>query len=159
MLLEPNALKGRALDWAVAYVLVAPFIGGRIIAQQDFADRALHNGNRISSDPSAALALIERAGIATRRTKSGIWQAMSAEDAGDAQLVDWAEYTERRGRKHYHFSSSVQPRRQRFDGETLILAGLRCFVGTACPWHIHVPDRYVEESAIPALLTPTSTAA
>jgi hypothetical protein len=159
MWLEPNVLKGRALDWAVAYVRVAPFIGGRIILQQDLADTALRNGNRISSDPSEALALIERAGIATRLTKSGTWQAMSAEDAGDVQLVDWAEYTEKRGRPHYHFSSSVQRRRQRFDGETLILAALRCFVGSSCPWHIHVPDRYVEESGLRGLGKATSYAA
>lgn len=136
-----NSLSGAALDWAVAYTQVKPFLDGKIVLQGDMASTALRNGFRIHDDPAATLRLMQEHGIAVRRNQEGIWQAMSQLDAGNGRSTDWAAFTEVRARHHFAYPGSIEPRRQCFTGDTLIEAVLRAFVGATFPWGLDVPDR------------------
>lgn len=89
---------------------------------------------------SQAGPIIEREGIATRRSK-GVWYAMLSDDLGDGERAQWTEYTWRNA------PSPNRNRQARFRGETQLVAAMRCFVASKLGNEVDVPDE---------LLTPSS---
>ncbi|WP_432263484.1 phage protein NinX family protein [Cupriavidus sp. TMH.W2] len=138
-LVKTRDLAGAPLDWAVAKC-----------AGMDVAI----NGKRVwiafkrPFDPSACWSdggpIIGREGIATRKHQaSGTWYAMSLDDIGDTRTTSWEELTVRGGGRYGAYSYQVRRRRQRFDGPTLLVAAMRCFVASKAGPEVEVPDELV----------------
>jgi len=82
-----------------------------------------------STDWAVGGPLIEREGIATRKhKKTGVWYALSLDDAGDNQCMDWVEFTARGGKRYGPMSYQVDKRLQRYSGKTQLIAAMRCIV-------------------------------
>lgn len=158
-------LTGDALDWAVAVargaVLENKHDAFRRIAKGAWSDEkleqqlaAMTNAPVIVNDlhgnfePIPAFStsrehgglIVEEEGIATRRhSKSGVWYAMLSSDLGDTESANWAETTSRGGHRYGVFSYEVRPCRQRFSGDTLLAAAMRCYVASKLGEEIEVP--------------------
>ncbi|CAH1655070.1 conserved hypothetical protein [Hyphomicrobiales bacterium] len=145
--IETNNLTGVALDWAVAlcegydFQLDDEVSGPWLIPQPGY----LHDEKPLksyspSSDPAQGWPIIERQGIALRQNSNGKWYAMARADAGDGQGMQWPEFTAQGGERYGVLSYQVRKRRQRFDGETSLIAGLRCHVASEIGGRITVPN-------------------
>ena len=119
---------GRTLDWLVARFMQVEF---------SYEDFPLHEmGNcRYSTDFSLGGPILERAGVATRRHSNGTWFAVKSCDLGDDESTRWNVWTMRNVTKDASTS-----RRQRFDGPTQLIAGLRCLVAGEFGESAEVPD-------------------
>jgi hypothetical protein len=150
MKMKVQALLGASLDWAVALArfddgrAVSPHCGNSVVVET-----APGSGVQFRFNPSANREqggeIIESEGIATRKhLASNRWFAMSSADLGDAQTADWAEFTARGGKRYGVYSYQVELRRQRFDGPTQLVAGLRCHVALRLGDVVDVPDELAE---------------
>ncbi len=137
---DVNQLSGSALNWAVAmcqgYRDLDIWHTGAITSR---ADNGLTTTHCYDSS-LMGLRIVEQAGIATRRhSQSGTWYAMSQADIGDGTSPSWAEFTARGGERYGVYSYQVHKRRQRFDGETMLEAAMRCYVASKMGSSIEVP--------------------
>jgi hypothetical protein len=110
-------------------------------AERGRAKTALRGGEsrRPSRDTGYALELIQGAGIGFRVVRN-TWYAMLSSDSGDCSRVDWHEYTCVGGKRYGYRSYEVLRRRCRYSGDTLIRAGLRCYVSAFRPDYEQLPD-------------------
>jgi hypothetical protein len=126
---------GPVLDWMVAkgegedaeYVLPA----------DQFT--LLHNENGsglycYSTDWSQGGPIIEREGIATRRSK-GKWYAMLSDDLGDGERAQWTQFTFRNIPK-----GASTSRKCRYEGPTQLIAAMRCYVASKLGDEVEVPN-------------------
>ena len=74
--------------------------------------------------------IIAEAGIASRRHSSGTWYAMASADLGDGERAFWTKMTARGGEQYGPYSYQVRKRQQRFSGDTMLVAALRCLVAS-----------------------------
>ena len=121
---------GKALDWLVARLMQVEF---------SFEDFPLHKmGNcRYSTDFSLGGPILERAGIATRRHSNGTWIAVKSSDLGDDEAARWNQWTFKDVPK-----TASTSRRQRFEGPTQLIAGLRCLVAGEFGESVEFPDEF-----------------
>lgn len=76
--------------------------------------------------------IIEREGIALRCV-GAYWFAMHKDDCGNCTGMRWSEYTVRGGQRYGKASYQVRKRKQRFTGETALIAAMRCYMGHKVP--------------------------
>lgn len=130
--MKETQLSGVDLDRAVATILSDS--DGFLFDQASGAPYTSdENGNPVWFEPSSNWAqggpIIEQTGIATRKHRgSNTWYAMAMDDAGDCEMVRWNEYTFKDGERYGKLSYEVRSRLQRFEGDTQLLAAMRCFV-------------------------------
>lgn len=144
---DSNTLSGAALNWVVAkcegYSDLEIWHTGAITT-------SLPNGITITHSYDSfnkAAPIIEREGISTRKhSGSGRWYAMSMADSGDNSMVRWVEFTPHGGERFGAYSYQVHKRRQRFDGETMLEAAMRCFVATRLGEKVAVPAELLEQT-------------
>jgi len=111
-----------------------------ILSVQDNKGHSLGRAPRFSGNPAAAQPIINREGISTRRhAPSGLWYAMSEDDTGTSQGVNWSEFTYR------GTGLDEDPRRQRFQGPTQIAAAMKCHLGTKLGSKVEVPAELCRE--------------
>ena len=117
-------LTGAALDWAVAKCETSE------IAENDWWFD--HKG--YFTDWTQGGPIIEREGIATRKSKDK-WYAMLSSDLGDGERAQWCQYTFRNVP-----STASGSRRCRFDGPTPRIAAMRCYVASKLGDEVDVPE-------------------
>lgn len=140
MRINTKDLSDVALDWAVSQcegevVRIYPHDSGAELFD-------------LSSDPYSPTSywsqggpIIEREGIAVRKHKgSGLWFAMGLDDLGDTERPEWCEFTSNGGERYGKMSYQVPLRRQRFEGDTPLVAALRCHVAAKLGAEIEVPE-------------------
>lgn len=137
---DVNQLSGPALNWAVALCLGYDELDiwhtGAITSRANNGIVTTHCYDSFLMAGS----IIEQEGIATRRhSQSGRWYAMSQADIGDGVSPSWAEFTAHGGERYGVYSYQVHKRRQRFDGDSLLEAAMRCFVASKKGSSIEVP--------------------
>lgn len=92
---------------------------------------------RPSTDPAQGQPLLEQAGIAVRKHSSGAWYAMLSTDLGNSQSPQWNK--EKPGERYGTLSYQVHRVQCRFDGPTMLIAGLRCLVASELGVEADVP--------------------
>lgn len=126
MKIKTSELIGPALDWAV------------IVANgQDAAywlEMYLSEGRRVfcarsSTEWVQGGPIIDREGIPIRKHSSGTWYAHM--NLGDGERAQW--------HKHEWVTSKVQ-KQVRFDGPTLLVAAMRCYVASKLGDEVDVPE-------------------
>lgn len=143
-LIKTSELTGAALDWAVGECLrpslktpdrlrIATF--GPLLGKGYLYPCWGTRKYAPSEDPKEGHLIIEREGIALRRSR-GIWYAMMSEDLGDGEHhASWTEFSWH-GRK-----TTEGPRRVRFQGPTALIAALRCYVASKMGDPVQVPPK------------------
>lgn len=77
--------------------------------------------------------IIDREGIAIRRTRSGTWYA--TKHLGDGERAPWTKF----------ICVNKEKRKQvRFNGPTALIAGLRCYVASQMGDEVDVPEEIME---------------
>lgn len=122
MRIKTKDLTGDALDWAVLKA-IRP---AEQVSIEDFRGR---------SAEGQADAIIQSQGIATRRLRNGVWLAIMSSDLGDEHAPAWNEFTMKGVPRHASTS-----RRQRYEGPTLDVAAMRCFVGFRMGDEVEIPE-------------------
>ena len=105
-----------------------------------FGDNGLYTP---SEDFEHGVAVIMREGIATRKSK-GKWYAMTEADCGSSTNVSWTEKTGLGGERYGKLSYEIHLRTKRFEGETLLIAGLRAYVASKLGKSVDVPVALLE---------------
>lgn len=140
-----HELNGRALDWAVAYARALGMVNGNNMLASKMASAITHDGGHYSSDYIWGGPIIDEAGIATRRhPTSNKWYAMSQSDAGGDERMNWSECSYNGGERYGTQSYQVNKRRKRFEGETRLVAALRCYVAAIVGPSIDVPQSMLD---------------
>lgn len=143
---DTRTLQGRPLDWAVTAIELERHAatGGHVKEWVRAEVAAGTHADPYSSDPLWGAELLEREGIATRRHSSGRWYAMLSTDLGDGQRADWSEWTARGGERVGPGWDQIRKRRQRFDGDSVLEAGLRCYVASVRGEKMEVPEALMQ---------------
>lgn len=131
-MIKITELSGDLLDWAVAKC------EGLIDDDNEWMDNRFipEEFYHPSEQWSQAGEIIQREGISIRRhEKLGMWYAMQCKDSGDGELVRWSKVTYI-GRTLHQGS-----RLQRFEGETPLIAVMRCYVASKMGEMITVPAK------------------
>jgi hypothetical protein len=159
MKIKTHELIGPQLDWAVASALNQQWKEDRVIkiCQREpgtpfWIERENHPGSAPhfhrfcpSIDRLYGMEIVEREGIAWRKhTGSGNWYAMLSKDVGNGTITHWDEMTVRGGERYGPQSYAVHKRRQRFVGETPLIASMRCYVASILGAEVDVPDELAE---------------
>lgn len=157
MQLDTHTLTGRALDWAVAIAekrtaRVCTWRGKDPIVLIDLIDAFGELLRRTAFCPSEDHArggeIIEKAGIAVRRSSTGKWFAMLSSDLGDGTGAQWNELSAHGGERYGPYSYQVHKRRIRFDGETMLIAAMRCYAASILGPKVDVPDELLAPATI-----------
>ena len=135
-------LEGPALDWAVAQVEGLPAAVYPAPPHYVYIDAA-GNGcgpyhpshNWCQGGP-----LIEKHGIAMRQDKNNVWYAMKSTALGSGERAQWVEFSYRGGERYGPASYEVRPRRQRFKGETALIAACRAIVASQLGATVQIPE-------------------
>lgn len=157
MKIKTHELLGAGLDWAVAKVEGKPIVhdpmGFKIGSEAGYWiwDKTpkglmtkIGRGYTPSTDRDQGFEIVEREGIAIRKhTKTGNWYAMTSADLGNDTTARWEEMTARGGERYGVESWAIHKRRQRFIGETPLIAAMRCFVASKLGAEVDVPDELV----------------
>jgi hypothetical protein len=129
MKVKTSELTGPALDWAAAKC------EGRSLGRIVDGIWQRHSLNQFSTDWAQGGPIVEREGINLRAIRSeghalhGIWLAMPASFAGTGRLVQWVRFL---------FGDTSQPRS--WNGETALIAAMRCFVASRLGAGVDVPE-------------------
>ena len=143
MKLKTSELTGAALDWAVCMANgmkpeeVCFFGGGPWRAVRDEDGRP---SGKYMTGPDLLFSrkweaggpIIERKGIATRRS-NGNWYAMLSADLGDGERAQWSKFSWAGTPK------GSGPRQVRFSGPTPLIAAMRCYVASKLGDAVDVP--------------------
>lgn len=130
MRIKTSELSGPSLDWAVAQ------------CEHLATDETYTPSTRWDQGGP----IIEREGITTRKVR-GTWHAMSEKDSGTDQRVNWCRHTYIGAKRYGKLSYEVSPRTQRFEGDSLLVAAMRCHVATRLGDEVEVPSAYSETSS------------
>ena len=142
---RPTAeLKGPALNWAVAKAI------GLTPKLMRNDDRSLFpfpvwveeqiGTYSPATNWSLGGPLIEKHGIAMRQDKNNVWYAMKSTDLGSGERAQWVEFSYRGGERYGPASYEVRPRRQRFKGETALIAACRAIVASHLGDTVQIPE-------------------
>jgi len=153
-LADVSKLEGAALDWAVAAALELQLHEYRVVkicrkeqTTPAWIECEIEPGSYVyyrfspSTDWHEGGRIVAMGGIATRRHKvTGKWYAITSDDLGDGTIARWDEMTARGGMRYGVDSWAVRKRRQRFEGPTLLIAAMRCYVASVVGAEIALPD-------------------
>lgn len=92
---------------------------------------------RPTTNPDQGHPILERAGIAVRKHSSGIWYAMLSTDLGNSEAARWNK--DKRGERYGTHSYQIHRVQCRFEGSTMLIAGLRCFIASELGVEVDVP--------------------
>jgi len=151
-LADVSKLEGAALDWAVAAALEQQHDEHRIVkicrneaTTPAWIETETGPGSYVyyrfspSTDWHVGGRIIDTEAIATRKFGAK-WYAMTCVDLGGGTHASWVEMTARGGMRYGVESWAVRKRRQRFDGPTLLIAAMRCYVASKLGAEIELPD-------------------
>jgi hypothetical protein len=142
---KTKTLAGRPLDWAVATALNREPVLDMTSHGLQWPGWWLRTGGEYQEMPfytrdwADGGPILERAGIATRKSSKGIWHAMLSSDLGDRITAPWVDLAFTNVEK-----TEVSTRECRFSGRSLLEAGLRCWVTSKLGDVVDLPDELIQ---------------